>query len=146
VELQQSEEFSAHALTARDAAVALAKGAGAKLSVLSVYDYHKIKEPALPVEQATRYREDMMQRTDAQMETKMKAFLAGVQNIEIEITPILRAGEPRKTIIDVAERLPADLLVIGAHSKRSVLDVASGGTAAYLIRRAPCTVLMVTPR
>jgi nucleotide-binding universal stress UspA family protein len=146
VALQQWEEFTPHALAAREVAAALAKGSGAKLSVLSVYDYDKIKEPPLSVELAARYREDMMQRTDALMETKMKAFLAGVQEMDIAITPMVQAGEPRKTIIDVAERLPADLLVIGAHSKRSVLDVVLGGTAAYVSRHVACPVLMVTPR
>ena len=87
-----------------------------------------------------------MGRIDALMETKMKAFVAGVQAMEIVITPILRAGEPRKTIIDVAARLQVNLLVIGAHSKRGVFDVALGGTAASVSRRAPCPVIMVTPR
>jgi nucleotide-binding universal stress UspA family protein len=146
VALQQWEEFTPHALTALGVAAALAKGAGAKLSVLSVYDYGEIKEPGLSAEMAARYREDMMYRIDASMETQMKAFLAGVREIENEITPILRAGEPRKTIIEVAERLPADLLVIGAHNKRSVLDVLLGGTAGYVSRHATCPVLMVTPR
>jgi nucleotide-binding universal stress UspA family protein len=39
VALQQWDEFSPHAVAAREAAVALAHGAGAQLSVLSVYDY-----------------------------------------------------------------------------------------------------------
>jgi nucleotide-binding universal stress UspA family protein len=146
VALQKWDEFTPHALTAREVAVALAKGMGAKLAVLSVYDYGKIKEPSLSPDMVARYREDAMQRIDAQMESKMKAFLAEVQGLEIPITPMVRAGEPRKTILEVAERLPADLLVIGAHSKRSVFDVRLGGTAAYLSRHAPCPVLMVTPR
>jgi nucleotide-binding universal stress UspA family protein len=146
VALQQWEEFTPHALAAREVAAALAKGSEAELLVLSVYDYGKIKDSGLSAELAVRYREDMMQRIDALMETKMKAFLAGVQEMDIAVTPLVRAGEPRKTIIEVAERLPADLLVIGAHSKRSVLDVVLGGTAAYVSRHAPCPVLMVTPR
>jgi nucleotide-binding universal stress UspA family protein len=146
VALQQWEEFTPHALTAREMAVALAQGSRAKLSVLSVYDYGKIKEPSLSVDMAARYREDMMHRIDVQMESKMKVFLADVQGAEISITPVLQAGEPRKTIIDVAARLQADLVVIGAHSKRGVFDVALGGTAAYVSRHAPCPVIMVTPR
>lgn len=146
VALQQWEEFTPHALTAREVAVALAKGSGATLSALSVYDYSEIKEPSLPADMAARYREDMMQRIDGAMETKMKAFLADVQQMDLPINLMLRAGEPRKTIIEVAERLPADLLVIGAHSKRSVLDVVLGGTAGYVSRHAPCPVIMVTPK
>lgn len=146
VALQQWDAFTPHALTAREVAVALTKGCGAKLTVLSVYDYGKIKEPSLSPDMIARYREDMMQRIDGQMESKLKAFLADVQGQEIPITPLVQAGEPRKTILEVAARLPADLLVIGAHSKRSVLDAMLGGTAAYLSRHAPCPVLMVTPR
>ena len=146
VALQQWEEFTPHALAAREVAAALAKGSGAKLAVLSVYDYGEIKEPPVSADMAARYREDMMQRIDGSMETKMKAFLAGVQAMDSAITPIVQAGEPRKTILEVAERLPADLLVIGAHNKRSVLDVVLGGTAGHVSRHAPCSVIMVTPR
>ena len=146
VALQQWEELTPHALAARDAAAALAKGSGDKLSVLSVYDYGEIKEASLSADMAARYREDMMQRIDGAMETKMKAFLAGVQQLELAITPIVQVGDPRKTIIEVAERLPADVVVVGAHSKRTVLDVVLGGTAGYVKRHASCPVVMVTPR
>jgi nucleotide-binding universal stress UspA family protein len=146
VALQQGEEFTQHALAAREVAVALAKGSGARLSVLSVYDYGEIKEPSVSADMAARYREDMMQRIDGSMETKIKAFLAGVEAMDSAITPIVQAGEPRKTILDVAERLPVDLLVIGAHNKRSVLDVVLGGTAGHVSRHATCPVIMVTPR
>jgi len=146
VALQQWEEFTPHALAARNVAAALTKGSGGELVVLSVYDYGKIKEPSLSVELAARYREDMMGRIDALMETKMKAFLAGMQEMDIAITPMVQAGKPREVIIETAERLPAGLLVVGAHSKRGMIDVTQGGTAAYVNRHAPCPVLTVTPR
>ena len=50
VALQQWDEFTPHALAAREVAAAIAKGSGARLSVLSVYDYGKIKEPGLSIE------------------------------------------------------------------------------------------------
>jgi nucleotide-binding universal stress UspA family protein len=145
VPLQRLEEYGPYALGARDTAVAIAKGAGAQLSVLSVYDYDKLSDSGLSAEMAARYREDLMLRTDAEMETKMKAFLAGIQGYDIPITPLLKAGEPRKMILTMIELLHPDLLIIGSHSKRSVLDVVLGGTAAYVLRHAPCTVLMVKP-
>jgi nucleotide-binding universal stress UspA family protein len=142
VALQQWEEFSMHALAAREAAAALARGSGAKLSVLSVYDYGKIEEPSLSAEMAARYREDHMRRIDAAMEMKMKAF---TQALDIPTTAVLKEGEPRKLIVTTAETLGVDLLVIGGHSKRNILDVVLGGTAAYLYRHAPCPVVMVRP-
>lgn len=142
VALQQWEEFSTHALAAREAAVALARGSGAKVSVLSVYDYGKLEEPSLSAEMVARYREDHMRRVDAAMEMKMKAF---VQGLDIPTTAVLKEGDPRKLIVTTAETLGVDLLVIGGHSKRTILDVVLGGTAAYLYRHAPCPVVMVRP-
>jgi nucleotide-binding universal stress UspA family protein len=140
VALQHWEEFTSPALAAREVAVALAKGSGARLAVLSVYDYGdygEIKEPGLSAELAARYRKYRMYRIDASMETQMKTFLAGAQEMDIAITPMVQAGEPRRTIIDVAERLSADLLVISAHNKRSVLDVMLGGMAGYVSATPP---------
>jgi nucleotide-binding universal stress UspA family protein len=147
VALQQWDEFSPHAVAAREAAIALANGSGAQLSVLSVYDYDYKQPEALslsPVELA-RYRDTQMVRIDELMATKMKAFLTGVPTHEPPITPLLKVGDPRQLIVATAEALGVDLLVIGAHSKRSFLDVLLGGTATAVSRHAPCAVVMVQP-
>jgi nucleotide-binding universal stress UspA family protein len=160
VALQQWEEPSPHALAAREVAITLAKGSGAELSVLSIYDYGTIEESGVPLEIAShrgadvmhqmeaarKRREDHIHRIDTQMETKMKAFVAGIPDRDVPITLLLKVGEPRPLIISTAERLAVDLIVIGAHSKRSFLDVLLGGTSAYVSRHAPCPVLMVHPR
>jgi nucleotide-binding universal stress UspA family protein len=147
VALQQWDEISPHAVAAREAAVALAKGSGARLSVLSVYDYD-YKQPdalSLPPVELARYRDTQMARMDELMEAKMKAFLAGAPTHETPITPLLKVGDPRQLIVATAEALGVDLLVIGAHSKRSFLDVLLGGTATAVSRHAPCAVVMVQP-
>jgi nucleotide-binding universal stress UspA family protein len=147
VALQQWAEFSPHAGAAREAAVALAHGSGAQLSVLSVYDYGDAQPDALslPLEDISRSRDTQMQRTDAQMETKMKAFLAGVPTHEPPMTPLLKVGNPRQVIVATAEALGVDCLVIGAHSQRSFLGILLGGTATAVSRHAPCAVVMVQP-
>jgi nucleotide-binding universal stress UspA family protein len=147
VALQQWDEFSPHAVAAREAAVALANGSGAQLSVLSVYDYDDKQPEALslsPVDLA-RYRDTQMVRMDELMATKMQAFLAGASTQETSITPLLKVGDPRQLIVATAEALGVDCLVIGAHSKRSFLDVLLGGTATAVSRHAPCAVVMVQP-
>jgi nucleotide-binding universal stress UspA family protein len=145
VALQRWDKSSPHAVAARDAAVGLAKGAGARLSVLSVYEYEDLNVPDLASAELGRYREAQMQRIDALMEQKMKSFLDGVPTDSLAVTPILKLGEPRPLILSTAENLGVDLLVIGAHSKRSFLDVLLGGTAAYVSRHAPCPVVLVQP-
>jgi len=147
VALQPWDEFSPHAVAAREAAVALAHGSGAQLSVLSVYDYDDKQPEALSLssEDLARYRDTQMVRMDELMATKMQAFLAGIPTHETSITPLLKVGDPRQLIVATAEALGVDLLVIGAHSKRSFLDVLLGGTATTVSRHAPCAVVMVQP-
>jgi len=147
VALQPWDEFSPHAVTAREAAVALAHGSGAQLSVLSVYDYDDKQPEALSLssEDLARYRDTQMVRMDELMATKMQAFLAGIPTHETSITPLLKVGDPRQLIVATAEALGVDCLVIGAHSKRSFLDVLLGGTATAVSRHAPCAVVMVQP-
>jgi nucleotide-binding universal stress UspA family protein len=92
-----------------------------------------------------RYRDTQMVRMDELMATKMQAFLAGASAHETPITPLLKVGDPRQLIVATAEALGVDCLVIGAHSKRSFLDVLVGGTATAVSRHAPCAVVMVQP-
>jgi hypothetical protein len=82
---------------------------------------------------------------DELMAAKVQGFLAGVSTHEPPITPLLKVGDPRQVIVATAEAFGVDLLVIGAHSQRSFLDVLLGGTAAAVSRHAPCAVVMVQP-
>jgi nucleotide-binding universal stress UspA family protein len=154
VALQHWDEFSPYAVAAREAAVALAHGAGAQLTVLSVYDYDDKRPEALSFSpealslsavDLARDWDTQMQRLDELMATKMQTFLAGVPTREVPITPLLKVGNPRQLIVATAEALGADCLVMGAHSKRRFLDVLLGGTAAAVSRHAPCAVVMVQP-
>ena len=153
VALQRWDIVSPNALVAREVAVALAKGSGAKLSVLSVYDYEllstyrddRLTPPGLPPALVRHYWDNHRCAIDALMRTKMAAFLADVLPVGIPITPLLKVGEPRPLIIRTAESLEVDLIVIGTHSKRKVFDVLLGGTAAYVSRHASCPVLMAKP-
>ena len=64
----------------------------------------------------------------------------------VETTPILRTGNPREVIVQVATALKADLLILGSHSKRGLLDIALGGTAQQVSKSAPCLVVLVSPQ
>src|SRR5207253_9464000 len=110
VALQHWDEFSPHAVAAREAAVAMAHGSGAQLSVLSVYDYDDQQPEALSLSsvELARYRDTQMQRMDELMATKMQAFLAGVPTHEPPIMPLLKVGHPRQLIVATAEALGVD--------------------------------------
>jgi universal stress protein A len=144
--LQQWERYSAHALAAREVAATLAKGTSNHLHVLSVYDPPPIDTGGLPGEIATRHRDELLQRTDTLMVQKMDAYIAPLRAEGVAITPILRTGNPREVIGQVATAIKADLLILGSHSKRGLLDIVLGGTAQQVSKSAPCLVVLVSPK
>jgi len=144
--LQKWERYSAHALAARDVAATLAKGTSHHLHVLSVYDYPPLNVGYIPAEMASRQQDELWRRTDTLMVQKLDAYIAPLQAEGLQITPILRTGNPRDVIVQVATSIKADLLILGSHSKRGLLDVALGGTAQQVGKSAPCLVVLVSPK
>ena len=145
--LQRWDRYSDHALAAREAAAALAKGATQHLHVLSVYDYYfKVPASGLSAEMVAQLREEELRRTNSLMERKIDDYIAPLKVEGLKVTPILRTGNVRSVILQTASELHADVLVIGSHSKRNLLDIALGGTAKHLSQHAPCTVVLVAPQ
>jgi len=147
IALQNWDGYSAHALAAREVGVALANGTSKHLHVLSVYDYEDIKEMfGLNPDLAARRREDLIHLTNENMRRKMNEYVAPLKAEGLKVTTISQVGNPRKEIVQVATNIKADLLIIGSHSKRGLLDIALGGTAQQVSKRAPCPVVMVSPK
>jgi nucleotide-binding universal stress UspA family protein len=145
--LQNWERYSTHALAARDVAATLAKGAAQPLHVLSVYEYPQVDTADLmPPELAARYREEFLLRTETLMVDKLEAYVAPLRAAGVEVSPILRVGNPRQVIVQVATSIKADVLILGSHSKRGLLDIMLGGTAQQVSKAAPCLVLLVSPK
>jgi nucleotide-binding universal stress UspA family protein len=127
-------------------AATLAKGTSHHLYVLSVYDYPPLIIGYIPAEIASRHQDDLVRQTDTLMVQKMDAYVAPLQGLGLKITPILRTGNPRDLIVQVATTLKADLLILGSHSKRGLMDTALGGTAQQVGKSAPCPVVFVSPK
>jgi nucleotide-binding universal stress UspA family protein len=90
---------------ARKVALSIARGSGAKLTVLIVYDYDTWDlSLSLPAEDLSRYRDIQRARIDETMEQKMKTFLSVGEAAEVPITQVLKVGEPRTLIISTAEK------------------------------------------
>ena len=147
VALQRWERYSIHALAARDIAAVLARQAK-QLHVLSVYEHEPARIPTsgLPVDMAAKLREQQIEQTDRLMAERMDEYVAPLVGQGLPVSKILRLGSPRNVIVEVASDVVADLLVIGSHSKRGLLDIALGDTARHVSTHASCLVLMVVPK
>lgn len=75
--------------------------------------------------------------TDAQDELKAVANASGRK-----MDMIVRTGHSYSTILDVAQEVESDLIIIASH-RPGLQDYFLGSTAAKVVRHAPCSVLVV---
>ena len=125
--LQRYLDITPIAARIRDLARVLALADNTAVSVLSV---------EAPVELLPEV-ETMAEKLDRYAEPLLAAG--------IEVEKALRRGRPSPEIAAFVEATGSDLLIIGSHSKRGVLDVGLGSTAAAVIRDLDVTVIMVRP-
>lgn len=59
------------------------------------------------------------------------------------VTTTVEEGEPRTAIIDYADRINAELIVVGSHGRRGLPRLLLGSVSEYVARHAPCSVEIV---
>ena len=115
-------------------AINLALASSANLHILHVYpsySFYNIKKPAISLKQ------------DA--ETTIKSYLASSKNIN-DLKSSITVVDGRETfteIIDHAEKVKADLIVMGMHGKSKLLDMFVGTTIERVARKGSRPILMV---
>jgi nucleotide-binding universal stress UspA family protein len=112
-------------------AVALARQFGCELIALHVADDDRPEELI-----AAEFRS-----AEAAMREHLDA--AGSGGLAPEPVIVTRAGDPFKVISEEADRVEADLIVMGAHRKRLLGDVFTGTTIERVMRLGSRPVLMV---
>lgn len=65
---------------------------------------------------------------------------------EVAVDTLVRIGSPAREIVEIAESLPADLIVISTHGRTGLKHVFLGSVAEQVVQRAPCPVFVVRQR
>ena len=53
------------------------------------------------------------------------------------------AGDPRQSLIDVAQSERADLIVVGSHGRSGIAKMMLGSVSSHVVTHAHCSVLVV---
>lgn len=126
-------DFSPCSKSATELACSLAKHFDARLTLL-----HVITESAIPPRPGV-----ITLPPTEQHKTEMYERLCKIQsdhpNICIECQ--LEEGDPKTAILEVAERVQPDLIVMGTHGRTGLLHLATGSVAESVLRNAACPVV-----
>lgn len=83
-------------------------------------------------------------RTELRAELdKLRAWVPSQIVTRCRFKELMLTGDPARAIIELATRVDADLLVLGAQHKRFFDETVIGTTSEKLVRHAPCPVLTV---
>ena len=134
-----------HASLARDTALALAKGTGASIHVLTVENCDAPAIDHLKPEAGEQLATLIGEQVHHEKERELSEFAAPLISAGVKVETHLLHGNPRDAVLHAVDQLDADVLVIGSHSKRGLLDVMLGSTAHHLSTHAHCPVILVSP-
>jgi nucleotide-binding universal stress UspA family protein len=133
---------SAGSLLAGEQAVRLAKSLGARLYVLNVVDTNQAFHAGI------HYGEALLELKQAGVRaTEEIKTLSSQKGVPCE-TAVLK-GDPARAIIEVADYIRADYIVVGSGRKSGVGRILLGSVSSGVLRRAGRPVLVVaeqTPR
>jgi universal stress protein A len=113
---------------------------GARLSVVTVVKPLTHVYGGLDMVSYTQVSVNFEEEARAQAQAQVEALAApvGIPAADVHVS----VGSPVTQIIDDAERLGADLIVVGSHGKHG-LGLLLGSTANGVLHRAACDVLTI---
>ncbi|MBI2963535.1 MAG: universal stress protein [Deltaproteobacteria bacterium] len=135
-------DFSATSLAALDAAIDLSRALDASLEILCVVEpfvYAPLAGPAVDLS-AIRVRQERIARR------RLGALERRLAKRRVRCRAELRLGNPYRTIVERATKLPAELVVMGTQGRSGLSHLLLGSVAERVVRSAPCPVLTVRAR
>lgn len=133
-------DFSDCSKKALQYAIPLAKQHGAELTLVYVAPSPPYASGEYGVIDYTSIEADMR----ASGQNQLKALVEDLHGIPAETT--VRCGSAAHEIIDTAKEILADLIVISTHGRTGLQHILLGSVAEYIVRYAPCPVLVVRER
>jgi nucleotide-binding universal stress UspA family protein len=123
---------------ATDWAFALAERNGAGLLVVSVIDPRELRQES----ERTGLRWDQVRD---RRQAAAQELVARGRPTGLSVSFLVWTGDPGESIVAAAESEAADLIVVGTHGRGTIGRLLLGSVSEYVIRHAPCPVLVARP-
>ena len=134
-------DFSQQAGPVLDWVTHLAQQHGSRVLLLHVYhlpvEFQQLEGAYLPP--------DFWSNVKREAEQQLARYGEDLRGRGLEVEEIVREGYPATVIVDEAENVDADLVVIGTHGHTGFKHLLLGSVAERVVQKAPCPVLTVKP-
>ncbi|CAK4069652.1 MULTISPECIES: universal stress protein [Vibrio] len=95
---------------------------------------------------ATYFPKDAAQKMRSDVEEQLKAFASSHIPEEVVYKAHVAEGKAYSTILDYAERLGADLIIMPSHKRSKIDKVVLGSVASKVVQNSPINVMVIKPQ
>ena len=138
-------DFSDFSNEALDYAVYLARGFGADLHLLHVFEPPFFSHSGVSLNVRPEVHQWIME-VKQEAQEKLGKLAEEVRHHGAKVHPIFKEGTPFLEILKTAGEIPADLIVLGTHGRTGLAHVLMGSVAQRVVQKAACPVFTVKPR
>ena len=124
-------------------AVQIAHQFGSKITLLNVHEEFMDKGERKMLRVSVDKMKEKYKRIAIESKEEMKTVIHRLHADDIEVDYLLHSGKPESVIVELAEQLGTDLIVIGTDGRDNVIDFVVGTITEHVINAAPCPVLVI---
>ena len=132
-------DFSENCLSALNAAKLIARKTGAKMYLLHVYF------PYIPTEVSVPVSVDIYKDVEESLRNSLQNHVEDLRAEGLEAEAIWAEGKILTAVVEYAESLKADLVVIGRTGKGGFLDKLFGSVATDIVKGLECAPVLTIP-
>ena len=135
-------DFSMTSLKALEQALFMAKKNAADITLLHVVDYIMPHSSIyyFTIPRSAEYEGAIISECETQLKKLAEKMM---QRDGVTIHAITVTGKPKDTIIETAEKIGADIIVMGTHGVSGVKEFMMGSNTIRVISEAPCPVMSI---
>ncbi|TKJ37264.1 hypothetical protein CEE37_14235 [candidate division LCP-89 bacterium B3_LCP] len=138
-----ADDLSNRALKAMKEALSLARCFKAELTILNVREDFLNKDEMVMLRVDVSHFQDDIKAKALAIKEKIRKDIITLDGDDVKTEIILREGKSRQNIVELAEELDADMLILGSHGTSLLKDKLFGSTAKSVIGNTKRSLLVV---
>jgi nucleotide-binding universal stress UspA family protein len=116
---------------------------GSKITLLNLHEEFMDEEEREMLRVSVNKMKEKFRQIAVESREAMKAVITKLHADDIEVDYLLHKGTPEKTIVEVADKLGIDLIVMCTDGRDNVMDFVTGTITEHVINTAHCPVLVI---
>jgi nucleotide-binding universal stress UspA family protein len=136
-------DLKERALLALKEAVQIAHQFNSKITMLNVHPEFMGQQEREMLRVSFDGLKEKYRRVALESREEMKAEISQLHAEDIQVDYELREGKPETFIVETAEKLGIDLIVICTDGRDNIMDFVTGTITEHVINHASCPVLVI---